>query len=56
MAQAQIELEFKDEVQQLAQMQQMAQQNPQIQQQIAPLQQKIEGRKAILIPDMMEEF
>jgi len=56
MAQEQIELEFKDELQQLAQMQQMAQQNPQIQQQIAPLQQKIEGRKAILIADMMEDF
>jgi len=56
MAQEQIELEFKDELQQLAQMQQMAQQNPQIQQQMAPLQQKIESRKAILIADMMEDF
>jgi hypothetical protein len=37
-------------------MQQMAQQNPQIQQQMAPLQQKIEARKAILIADMMEEY
>ena len=56
MAQEQIELEFKDELQQLAQMQQMAQQNPQIQQQMAPLQQKVEARKAILIADMMEDF
>jgi hypothetical protein len=56
MAQEQIELEFKDELQQLAQMQQMAQQNPQIQQQIAPLQQKIEARKAVLIAEMMEDF
>jgi len=56
MAQEQIELEFKDELQQLAQMQQMAQQNPQIQQQMVPLQQKIEARKAILIADMMEDF
>ena len=56
MAQEQIELEFKDELQQLAQMQQMAQQNPQIQQQMAPLQQKIEARKAILIAEMMEDF
>ncbi len=56
MAQEQIELEFKDELQQLAQMQQMAQQNPQIQQQMAPLQQKIEARKAVLIAEMMEDF
>ena len=56
MAQEQIELEFKDELQQLAQMQQMAQQNPQIQQQMAPLQQKIEARKAVLSAKMMEDF
>ena len=56
MAQEQIELEFKDELQQLAQLQQMAQQNPQIQQQMAPLQQKIEARKAVLIAEMMEDF
>ena len=43
-------------MQQLAQMQQMAQQNPQIQQQMVPLQQKIEARKALLVADMMEEF
>ena len=40
----------------LAKMQQMAQQNPQIQQQMAPLQQKIEARKAVLVAEMMEEF
>jgi hypothetical protein len=56
MAQEQIELEFKDELQQLAQMQQMMQQNPQIQQQMAPLQQKVEARKAVLIAEMMEDF
>jgi hypothetical protein len=56
MAQEQIELEFKDELQQLAQMQQMMQQNPQIQQQMVPLQQKIEARKAVLIAEMMEDF
>jgi hypothetical protein len=37
-------------------MQQMMQQNPQIQQQMVPLQQKIEARKAILIADMMEDY
>ena len=56
MAQEQIELEFREELQQLAQMQQQQQQNPQIQQQMVPLQQKIEARKALLVADMMEEF
>ena len=56
MAQEQIELEFKNEIPQLAQMQQMAQQNPQLQMQMMMLQQRIEARKAILIAEMMEEF
>ena len=56
MAQEQIELEFKEEIPQLAQMQQMAQQNPQVQMQLMMMQQKIEARKAILIAEMMEEF
>jgi len=56
MGQEQIELEFRGELQELAKMQQMAQQNPQIQQQMVPLQQKIEARKAILIADMTEDY
>ena len=56
MAQEQIELEFRDELVQLQQMQQMAQQNPQIGQQAMMMQQKIEARKAQLIAEMMEEF
>ena len=56
MGQEQIELEFREELQELAKMQQMMQQNPQIQQQMIPLQQKIEARKAILIADMMEDY
>jgi hypothetical protein len=56
MAQEQIELEFREELMELAKMQQMMQQNPQIQQQMVPLQQKIEARKAILIADMMEDY
>jgi len=59
MAQEQIELEFREEMQQLAQMQQMMQNsppNPQLQQQTTFLQQKIEARKAVLIAEMMEEF
>ena len=50
------ELEFQQELPQLAQMQQMAQQNPALQQQVQMLTQKIEGRKAVLIAEMMEEF
>jgi len=63
MAQEQIELEFKDELPQLMQMQQalqqnpqMMQQNPQMQQQMQQTQQKIEARKAVLIAEMMEDF
>jgi hypothetical protein len=56
MAQEQIELEFRDELVQLQQMQQMAQQNPQMGQQAMMTQQKIEARKAQLIAEMMEEF
>ena len=56
MGQEQIELEFREELQELAKMQQMMQQNPQIQQQMVPLQQKIEARKAILIADMTEDY
>ena len=56
MGQEQIELEFRDELQELAKMQQMMQQNPQIQQQMVPLQQKIEARKAVLIADMTEDY
>jgi hypothetical protein len=32
------------------------QQNPQLQQQLAQLQQKIEARKAVLVAEMMEDF
>ena len=63
MAQEQIELEFKDELPQLMQMQRaaqqnpaLAQQNPQMQQQMQQLQQKIDARKAVLIAEMMEDF
>ena len=60
MAQEQVELEFKDEMQQLQMMQMQAQQNPQmaqqIQMQVMQMTQKIEARKAQLVADMMEEF
>jgi hypothetical protein len=60
MSQEQIEVEFRDELVQLQQMQQAMQQNPQMAQQMQMqakmLQEKIESRKAVLIAEMMEEF
>jgi hypothetical protein len=67
MSQEQVEIEFRDEMQQMQQMQmqtqqnpQMAQQNPQMiqqmQMQMQQITQKIEARKAQLIAEMMEEF
>jgi len=60
MAQEQVEVEFRSEMQQLQQMQQMMQQNPQAAQQMhiqmRMISEKIESRKAVLISEMMEEF
>jgi hypothetical protein len=56
MSQEQIEIEFPQELQQLAQMNQMAQNNPQMAQVAQQISQKIEARKAVLIAEMMEEF
>ena len=56
MAQEQIQLEFRQEMQMLPQMQQQAVTNPQVQQQFQQISQKIEARKAILIAEMTEEF
>jgi len=62
MAQEQLEIEFREEIQQLMQLQQIAQQNPamaqspEIQQQIMQLSMAIEARKAKLIADMTQEF
>jgi hypothetical protein len=56
MAQEQVQLEFPQEFQMLPQMQQAAVQNPQIQQQLQQISQKIEARKALLIADMTEDF
>jgi hypothetical protein len=60
MSQEQVELEFRDELKQLQQMQMQAQANPmmaqQIQMQVMQLTQKIEARKAQLIAEMMEDF
>jgi len=56
MAQEQVQLEFPQEFQMLPQLQQMAVQNPQAQQQMQQISQKIEARKALLIADMTEDF
>jgi hypothetical protein len=56
MAQEQVQLEFPQEIQMLPQLQQMAVQNPQAQQQLMQISQKIEARKALLIADMTEDF
>ena len=59
MSQEQIEIEFTEELQQLAQLQAnpaLAQQDPNVQQQILSLTLAMESRKAKLIAEMTEEF
>ena len=56
MAQEQVQLEFREQMQQMMMMQQQAQMNPQVAQQVQMLTHKIESRKAILIAEMTEEF
>ena len=58
MAQEQVEIEFRNEMQQIATIQQnpQAMQDPNIQMQVRMVSEKIEARKAQLIADMMEEF
>tara|TARA_B100000161_G_scaffold2210_1_gene1499 strand:+ start:5522 stop:8032 length:2511 start_codon:yes stop_codon:yes gene_type:complete len=62
MAQEQLEVEFREELQQLMQLQQMAQMNPamaqspEVQQQLLTLNLAIESRKAKLISEMTQEF
>ena len=58
MAQEQVEVEFRGEMQQLMAIRQnpQAAMNPQIQMQVKMTAEKIEARKAQLIADMMEEF
>ena len=56
MAQEQVMLEFPQEMAILPQLQQASVMNPQIQQQMQQITQKLEARKAILIADMTEEF
>jgi hypothetical protein len=56
MAQEQVQLEFREQMQQMMMMQQQAAVNPQIQQQLQMLTNQIEARKATLIAEMTEEY
>jgi len=56
MGQEQVEMEFAEQVQQMQVMQQQAQINPQLQQQLQMLNNQVEARKAVLIAEMTEEF
>ena len=56
MAQEQVQMEFRDEIQQIQVMQQQAQTNPQIAQQMQMLTQQIEARKAKLIAELTKDF
>ena len=56
MAQEQVQLEFREQLQQMMMMQQQAVTNPQIQQQLQMLTNQVEARKAVLIAEMTEEY
>jgi len=56
MAQEQVQLEFREQLQQMQMMQQQAAMNPQIQAQVQAFTNQIESRKSILIAEMTEEF
>ena len=56
MAQEQVQLEFREQLQQMMMMQQQAAMNPQVQAQLQALTNQIEARKAILIAEMTEEY
>jgi hypothetical protein len=62
MADEQVQLEMRDNIMQIQQIQQTMQQNPQMQQnpeikqELERLQLEVEARKAVLIAEMMEEF
>jgi hypothetical protein len=56
MAQEQVQLEFREQMQEMMMMQQQAAANPQVAQQLQMLTNQIESRKAVLIAEMTEEF
>jgi len=56
MAQEQVQLEFREQLQQMIMMQQQAVMNPQVAQQLQALTNQVEARKSVLIAEMTEEF
>ena len=56
MAQEQVQLEFREQMQQMLLLQQQAAMNPQAQQQLQQMTNTIEARKAVLVAEMTEEF
>ena len=56
MAQEQVQLEFREQMQQMMMLQQQVATNPQAAQQLQALTNQIEARKAVLIAEMTEEF
>ena len=56
MAQEQVQLEFREQMQQMMMLQQQAAMNPQAQQQLQMLNNQVEARKAVLIAEMTEEY
>jgi len=56
MATEQVQLEFREQIQQMQLLSQQAAQNPQAQQQLQQMQQTVEARKAVLIAEMTEDF
>ena len=56
MAQEQVQLEFREEMLQMQQMQQQAVMDPMMQQQLQQITNNIEARKSVLIAEMTEEF
>ena len=56
MANEQVQLEFREQLQQMQVMQQQAAANPQVAAQLQALTQEVEARKSVLIAEMTQEF
>jgi len=56
MSQEQVQLEFREQMQEMMMMQQQAATNPQVAQQLQMMTNQIEARKSVLIAEMTEEF
>ena len=56
MAQEQVQLEFREQLQEMMLMQQQAAMNPMVQQQLQMMTNQVEARKSVLIAEMTEEF